>query len=596
MSFYYLRAFINNPFSKKFYPTLYFALCFYNLKTTNIIIFEEAPISRPKYNLKSKKNNQNLMKTTSFSNSLFFIIALVLFGCDNLTKKAEVNPPNIVFIMSDDHAYQAISAYGHGLNFTPNIDRIAKEGAIFNRGYVTNSICAPSRAVMLTGKHSHINGKVDNIQSFDWDQDNFAKSLQNSGYQTAMVGKIHMDGLPQGFDYSNVLPGQGQYYNPDFIENGVKKRIPGYVTDITTDIALDWLENKRVADKPFLLLYHQKAPHRTWMPEEKYLNLFDDKTFTPPANFFDDYNNRPAAAAHEMGIAKDMDLVYDLKMLDAKGDIKTKYRKHFQGMYNRMDDKQKSAWDAYYNPIIKKFKADSLSGEELALWKYDRYMKDYLRTIQSVDDGVGELLDYLEQNGLSENTIVVYTSDQGFYLGEHGWFDKRFMYEESFRTPILVRYPKEIKAGTVIDKMVQNLDFAPTFLDYANVTIPEDVQGESFRKLVSGEVSAWRDAIYYTYYEFPGEHHVKRHYGVRTDRYKLIHFYYDIDVWELYDLEKDPSEMNNLYDHPEYKNVQENMHKRLIEIREKYGDSEVLNKANLERYLKAKGINDHIVK
>lgn len=521
---------------------------------------------------------------------ILFLLAVLVISCKG---EGKIDRPNIVFIMSDDHAYQAISAYGHGLNHTPNIDRIANEGVIFNRGFVTNSICAPSRAVMLTGKHSHINGKVDNIQSFDWDQDNFAKTLQRSGYQTALVGKIHLNGLPQGFDYSNVLPGQGQYYNPDFIENGEKKKYEGYVTTVTTDIALDWLKNKRVKEKPFLLLYHQKAPHRTWMPEEKYFTLFDDKNFTPPLNFFDDYMGRLAASKHEMGIYKDMDVVYDLKMLDKEGELQTKYRKHFQNQYNRMNEEQRSAWDAYYDPIISDFKKSDLQGKELALWKFNRYMQDYLRTIQSVDDGVGEILDYLEKNGLSQNTIVVYTSDQGFYLGEHGWFDKRFMYEESFRTPILMKYPKEIKAGTVIDKMIQNLDFAPTFLDYAGVTISDEIQGESFRKLVNGEVSEWRDAIYYTYYEFPGEHHVKRHYGVRTDRYKLIHFYYDIDEWELYDLENDPSEMSNVYDDPSYKKIVENMHDRLDEMREKYEDNDELNKSHLERYLKRKGLNEN---
>ncbi|WP_233164133.1 sulfatase family protein [Snuella sedimenti] len=523
---------------------------------------------------------------------LVYLMGLVSVGCkqkeDKQEKAEEHVRPNIVFIMSDDHAYQAISAYGHGLNNTPNIDRIATEGAIFNRGFVTNSICAPSRAVMLTGKHSHINGKVDNIQEFDWDQENFAKSLQKSGYQTAMVGKIHLDGLPQGFHYSNVLPGQGQYYNPDFIENGVKKQYQGYVTSVTTDIALDWLNNKREKDKPFLLLYHQKAPHRTWMPEAKYFSLFKDKDFTPPANFFDDYKGREAAAKHEMGIYEHMDLVYDLKMLDKEGEIKTKYRNAFQGQYNRMDSIQKLAWDAHYDPIISNFKGEKLEGEALALWKYNRYMQDYLSTIQSVDDGVGEVLDYLEANGLAENTIIVYTSDQGFYLGEHGWFDKRFMYEESFRTPLLMKYPKEIKAGTVIDELVQNLDFAPTFLDYAGVDIASDIQGESFRGLVNGNQKEWRDAIYYGYYEFPGEHHVKRHYGVRTDRYKLIHFYYDIDTWELYDLEKDPSEMHNVYDDPDYSNIRVNMHKKLEELRLKYKDSDSLDQVNLERYLKAK--------
>ncbi|WP_372757528.1 sulfatase [Mariniflexile sp.] len=519
------------------------------------------------------------------------MITFFFNSCKSGEKVSESSRPNIIFIMSDDHAYQAISAYGYGLNNTPNIDRIAKEGAIFNKGFVTNSICAPSRAVMLTGKHSFVNGKVDNVSPFNWDQDNFAKSLQKAGYQTALVGKIHMDGLPQGFDYSNVLPGQGQYYSPEFIENGVTKTIPGYVTKITTDIALDWLENKREKDKPFLLLYHQKAPHRTWMPEEKYLTLHDDKTFDPPANFFDDYEGRPAAAAQEMSIFKDMDLVYDLKMLDKEGDIKTQYRGMFQKKYDRMTDEQKAAWDAYYDPVIADFKAKNPQGKELALWKYNRYMHDYLRTIQSVDDGVGEVLDYLKENGLEENTIVVYTSDQGFYLGEHGWFDKRFMYEESFRTPILVKYPKEIKPGTVVDELVQNLDFAPTFLDYAGVEIPEDIQGESLRNLVKGEASEWRDAIYYTFYEFPGEHRVKRHYGVRTDRYKLIHFYHDINHWELYDLENDPSEMKNVYNDPSFAEVQENMHKHLEAMRTKYGDSDALNEANLANFLKARGGN-----
>ena len=543
-------------------------------------------------------NTQNLlnyMKKLFLICSVILIYTFFLLSCENPKKNQKPSRPNIVFIMSDDHAYQAISAYGHNLNNTPNIDRIANEGAIFNRGFVTNSICAPSRAVMLTGKHSHMNGKVDNIQPFNWDQENFAKALQREGYQTALIGKIHLNGLPQGFDYSNVLPGQGQYYNPEFIENGEEITISGYVTQITTDIAMDWLKNKREKDKPFLLLYHQKAPHRTWMPEQKYFNLFDDKTFMPPTNFFDDYKTREASAKHEMGIYEHMDVVYDLKMLDKEGEIETKYRRAFQGQYNRMDSLQKNAWDEYYDPIIEKFKDDKLKGKELALWKFNRYMQDYLRTIQSVDDGVGTILDYLEESGLDENTIVVYTSDQGFYLGEHGWFDKRFMYEESFRTPILMKYPKEIKAGTVVEEMVQNLDFAPTFLDYAGIEIPKDIQGESLRKLVVGEVSEWRDAIYYTYYEFPGEHHVKRHYGVRTDRYKLIHFYYDIDVWELYDLEEDPNEMTNVYNDINYSEIQKEMHLRLQEMRDQYGDSDELTKDNLERYLKAKGIDDYKV-
>lgn len=520
----------------------------------------------------------------------FYSLLGALCATQSVFSVEKERQPNIIFIMSDDHAYQAISAYGHGLNNTPNIDRIANEGAIFTHGYVSNSICAPSRAVMLTGKHSFVNGKVDNVQPFNWDQDNFAKQLQKAGYQTALIGKIHIDGLPQGFDYSNVLPGQGQYYNPDFIENGKGKRYKGYCTQITTDIALNWLKNKRDQEKPFLMLYHQKAPHRTWMPEEKYLGLFEDKTFTPPDNFFDNYEGRPVAAEHEMGIFEHMDLAYDLKMLDEAKEINTRLRSAAERMYKRMNQKQRAAWDNHYKPLIEEFKSLKLEGRELALWKYNRYMRDYLATIQSVDDGVGEVLDYLDEAGLAENTIVVYTSDQGFYLGEHGWFDKRFMYEESFRTPILMRYPKEIKAGTVVDELIQNLDFAPTFLDYAGSSIPKDIQGESFREIVSGKSSQWRDAIYYTYYEFPGEHNVQRHYGIRTNRYKLIHFYYDSDVWELYDLMKDPHEMNNLYDNPEYAVIQKEMHLKLIEIREKYGDSDELDKFYLEHYLDHKGL------
>ena len=491
-------------------------------------------------------------------------------------------PPNILFIMSDDHAYQAISAYGHGLNHTPNIDRIAKEGAIFNKGFVTNSICAPSRAVVLTGKHSFVNGKVDNIQAFDWDQPNFAKLLQEAGYQTALIGKIHLKGEPQGFDYSAVLPGQGHYYNPDFIENGVGRRIKGYVTAITTQLTLDWLENKRDKSKPFLLLYQQKAPHRNWKPEEKYLNLFDDKTFTPSSNYFDDYQNRGTAARQqEMRIDSHTRWGHDFKLLvDPDGE-----RTDLNEELERFTRAQRNAWLSAYTAKNEAMKKMDLQGRELSLWKFNRYLKDYLRTIQSVDDGVGEVLDYLDENGLAENTIVVYTSDQGFYLGEHGWFDKRFMYEESFRTPILMRYPKEVRAGTEIDELVQNLDFAPAFLDYAGVDIPADMQGMSFRKIASGAAAPWRDAIYYTYYEYPSVHMVKRHYGIRTDRYKLIHFYYDVDEWELYDLAEDPGEMNNVYEDGRYQQVRQRLHERLAALRKEYGDSDELNQMHLERYL-----------
>jgi len=510
-----------------------------------------------------------------------FILLIIIVSCSS--PKQQSMHPNILFIMSDDHAYQAISAYGYGLNKTPNIDRIANEGAIFTRACVTNSICAPSRAVMLTGKHSFINGKVDNLMPFDWNQPNFPKILQANGYQTAMIGKIHLDGIPQGFDFSMVLEGQGQYYNPDFFINGEKVRKEGYCTEIITETMLDWLKNKRDPNKPFCALFHQKAPHRNWLPAPKYLNLYDDTTFTPPANYFDTYEGR-GRAAHEQEMKIDGDAMWghDFKLIvDPNGDST-----NFVPDLKRMNEKQRADWMAAYESENQQFLAEMPEGKELALWKYNRYIKDYLRCIQSVDDGVGEVLDYLEKAGLAENTIVVYTSDQGFYLGEHGWFDKRFMYEESFRTPLLVRYPKEIKPGTKIDKLVQNLDFAATFLDYAGISIPQDMQGESFRKLVSGESGEWRDAVYYTYYEFPAVHMVKRHYGVATERYKLMHFYYDIDEWEMYDLQTDPSEMKNIYNDPAYADVQKILHEKLGELRAKYGDSDENDQKFLKLYLK----------
>ncbi|MGB2129228.1 MAG: sulfatase family protein [Flavicella sp.] len=522
------------------------------------------------------------MKTTSLYLLYAFVCIYTVKGQNKKTHNSK-KQPNIIFMMSDDHSYKAISAYGYGLNNTPNIDRIASEGALFQNSFVTNSICAPSRAVMLTGKHSFINGKIDNKNTFNWKQDNIAKQLKKIGYTTALVGKIHLKGKPQGFDYSNVLPGQGQYYNPDFIENGKKKNYPGYVTKVTTDIAMDWLKNIRDTQKPFFLIYNQKAPHRTWMPEPKYFDLFDSIRFPIPETYFDNYEGRLAAQTQAMGIAKDMSVVYDLKMLDKKGEIQAKYRKNAEKMYLRMDSVQKKQWDAYYEPIIADFKKEKRTGKELALWKYQRYMQDYLSTIQSVDDGVGTLLDYLDANNLTENTIVIYTSDQGFYIGEHGWFDKRFMYEESFKTPFLMRYPASLKRGTVVNKMIQNLDYLPTLLEYAGGEIPESAQGISFRKLLDNPNTPWRKSIYYTYYEYPGGHDVKRHYGIRTERYKLIHFYHDIETWELYDLKKDPQEMHNLYGKTKVKNIQSELHANLIKLQKEYGDSKALRNSILKQ-------------
>ncbi|RKD91831.1 sulfatase family protein [Mangrovibacterium diazotrophicum] len=523
--------------------------------------------------------------TKNITSLLSLMLAVILVSSCSAPKKAENKQPNIIYIMSDDHAYQAISSYGYGLNETPNIDRLADEGALFTRACVTNSLCAPSRAVLLTGKHSFINGKVDNVHAFNWDQDNFPKLLQANGYQTAMIGKIHMDGIPQGFDFSMVLPGQGSYYNPVFLVEGERVRKEGYVTDIITETALDWLETKRDPEKPFCLLVHQKAPHRNWLPAPEYVNLYDDKTFDLPETFFDDYSDRGSAAKEqEMEINRDMMWGHDFKFIvDPNGDST-----NFVPFLKRMNPEQRANWMAAYESENQEFLNNMPEGVELAKWKFNRYIKDYLRCIKSVDDGVGEILDYVKKSGLEDNTIIVYTSDQGFYLGEHGWFDKRFMYEESLRTPLIIRYPKEIKAGTTIKHLVQNLDFAPTFLDYAGVEVPADMQGESFRKLVSGETTEFRDAIYYTYYEYPAEHMVKRHYGVATDRYKLMHFYYDVDEWELYDLENDPQEMHNVYGKPEYADIQQMMHNRLAELRTKYGDSDELDQQYLNDYLETR--------
>ena len=505
--------------------------------------------------------------------SLLVFVVFSQFCKTGGDKTNEASRPNIIFIMSDDHGYQAISCYDDKLIETPNIDRIANEGVMFSRAFVTNSICAPSRATLLTGKFSNLNGQYDNRDKFDGSQLTFPKLLQQSGYQTALIGKWHLKSDPTGFDYWNILPGQGQYYNPDFIEMGKKYRVPGYATSLITDFSIDWLNN-RDKDKPFCLLVHEKAPHRTWMPDTSYFSMFEKEDFDIPANYFDDYEGRLAAKEQKLSVIKDMDLAYDLKMIDKEGEIQTPYRKWADGFLTRMDPKQRAAWDNEYIPKIEAFKKAKLKGKALAEWKLRRYLTDYLRVIASVDDNVGRLLDYLDESGLADNTIVIYTSDQGFYLGEHGWFDKRFMYEESFRTPLVIRYPDGMKRKGVVDELVQNIDFAPTFLDYAGAPVPEEIQGVSLRPLLEKTADAnWRKSVYYHYYEFPNEHGVKQHYGVRTDRYKLIHFYNDIDEWEMFDLENDPQEMNNIADDPEFKDVRKDLELELKKLQVLYSDT-----------------------
>jgi arylsulfatase A-like enzyme len=505
------------------------------------------------------------------------LILFLLFGFSS--KMYSQQRPNIVFILSDDHAYQAISAYGHGLNHTPNIDKLANEGILFKNAFVNNSLCAPSRAAFLTGKFSHLNGIEGNRDvAFNGAQATFPKLLHNAGYQTALIGKWHLISNPTGFDYWNILPGQGDYYNPDFIDNGVRGRVIGYVTDLTTDFALNWLD-KRDTSRPFCVLIWNKAPHRQWMPPLKYLHQFDSTKFPLPPTFFDDYSTR-TKAPHEqkMRIEEWLSPNYDLK---ENFTVEPPYQpldQSWKSIYQRLSTEEKNKFEEAYAAQNKILKEGNLKGEELAVWKFERYIKDYLSCVQSVDDNVGRVDDYLKQNGLDKNTIVIYTSDQGFYLGEHGWFDKRFMYEESFKTPLIMRWPAVIKPGTISNNLVMNLDVTETLIDAAKVKIPAEMQGESLLPLLTKKNTAnWRKAVYYHYYDEGGEHNVARHVGVRTDRYKLIWFY-ENNEFELFDLLKDKQELNNVYNDPHYKQTKNDMKMKLREMEIKYKDTEMIGK------------------
>lgn len=506
-----------------------------------------------------------------------FLAILSFASCLANGKKAEQKPLNIVYIMTDDHTQQMMSCYDKRFASTPNLDRIANDGVIFANSFVCNSISGPSRAAMLTGKHSHKNGKLDNESAFDGSQQTMPKLLQKAGYETAIVGKWHLDSTPTGFDYWEVLPGQGDYYNPDFLVEGGNTKYDGYVTNVITDLGLDWLEKREDKNKPFCLFIHHKAIHRNWMGDTCHLALYEDVEFGYPKNFWDNYDGRVAAATQEMSIEKDLDLIYDLKILDEGKESRLRRlytnNENTEGTYGRMNDAQKKAWDAHYNPIIEDFYKKNLSGKDLVKWKYQRYMRDYMKTVKSLDDNVGRVLDYLEKEGLLENTLIVYTSDQGFYMGEHGWFDKRFMYEESMRTPLIMRLPKGYEKRGEITQLVQNIDYAPTLLNLAGVDIPSDIQGVSLLPLLKDEkVDNWRKSLYYHYHEFPAEHMVKKHYGIRTERYKLIHFYNDIDVWELYDLKKDPSEMNNIYGQAGTEEIIKELKSQLKSLQIQYDD------------------------
>ncbi|AUP81528.1 sulfatase family protein [Flavivirga eckloniae] len=516
------------------------------------------------------------------------LIATVFLSCKEVKKDAQIEStkvrPNIIFIMADDHATQAISAYGHPISQlapTPNIDRIAEEGAIFKNNFCTNSICGPSRAVILTGKHSHVNGFRMNGDRFDGNQQTFPKLLQKAGYKTAMLGKWHLHGFPQGFDHWNILQDQGNYYNPNFISVNAQTQkvdttmIKGYATDIVTEQAITYLNEIKDTGTPFMLMVQHKAPHRNWMPALRHVNKYDTVKFPVPETYFTDHKGSTASKEQYQTIYRDMYEGHDLKMTKKKGSPELAHNP-WTTDFERMTPEQRATWDKAYQPKNDAFHDASLSGKDLDLWKLQRYLQDYLATIAAVDEGVGRILDYLKANGLEENTIVVYTTDQGFYLGEKGWFDKRFMYEESLEMPMLMKYPKVIKSGTEITALTQNLDFAETFLDFAGVDIPEDMQGKSLKPLVTNMIGDddFRDAIYYHYYDFPAFHMVKKMYGVRTKRYKLIHVYDDIDAWELYDLEKDPNEINNLINDVSYDGVEEKLRMRLKALQQTYNVTE----------------------
>lgn len=531
------------------------------------------------------------MKKITLSVLVLCVLAGLLFSFKKSPTKGR---PNIVFIMSDDHAYQAISAYSHKLTQTPHIDRIAREGMLFNNACVTNSICAPSRAVILTGKHSHLNGKIDNNFPFDTTNVTFPQILQANGYQTAMFGKLHFGNTPKGFDEFKILPGQGDYYNPDFITKKQGRiKLTGYVTDLITDLTLQWLQNDRDKDKPFFLAYLHKAPHREWLPAERHYREFIGKTFPEPTTLFDNYEGRGRASKEaEMNLLTHMNWAGDSKIFPEnmkKLGIAESHPydiRNYNGTVGRMTPEQRKVWDEVYGKMNQDFiqKYPAMTEKDKMKWRYQRYMQDYLGCIAAVDEGVGKVLDFLKQNGLEENTIVVYTSDQGFYLGEHGWFDKRFIFDESFKTPLLIKWPGVIKAGSKNTQMVQNLDFAPTFLAAAGIKPPADMQGESLLPILKGQGKNFREAAYYHYYEYPSVHMVKRHYGIVTQKYKLVHFYHDIDEWELYDRTADKNEMKNVYDDPKYAKIRAELHKKLAALRVKYKDSEALDKMYIEKY------------
>ena len=490
--------------------------------------------------------------------------------------------PNIVFIFSDDHAPHAIGAYNGWLksvNPTPRIDELAKQGMLFEKSFCTNSICGPSRAVIMTGKHSHKNGFMNNGNTFNWNQQTFPKILRKAGYTTALYGKSHLKGNPKGFDDWKVLPGQGDYYNPDLITPKGRVRIDGHCTDVVTDLAVEWLKTGRDKTKPFMLMVQHKAPHRNWMPALRHLPLYDDIKIPEPTTLFDKWeDNAPPARHQELEIDRHMDINYDL-FLDLTADYegtpsqKRQDRSAWRNM-KKMTKDQLSSWRAFYGPRDKAFHEANLSGKELVRWKFQRYAKNYLRCVRGVDDSVGKIQDTLKNLKLDDNTVVIYSSDQGFYIGDHGWYDKRWMYEESLMMPLIVKWPGVTKPDSRSVQMVQNLDYAQTFLQMAGAEIPSNMQGRSLVPILkNGKADDWRKSIYYHYYEYPSVHMIPRHYGIRTERYKLIHFYQFGNEWEMYDLKEDPDELTNIYGKADKKSLQKDLKEQLVAIRKFYDDN-----------------------
>ena len=467
--------------------------------------------------------------------------------------------PNIVVIFSDDHATKAVSAYGSQLIETKNIDRIAKAGVRFDRAFVGNAICGPSRATLLTGLHSHANGFYTNDWSgeFDGNQQTFPKLLQDAGYQTAMIGKWHLYSDPTGFDHWEVIDNifeQGSYYNPVFRSAFGKTETTGYVAEIITDKAIKWLDQAAATDQPFLLMYHHKTPHRDWLPGPEELKAWDEDLQMPePDTLFRSSEGLTRVRQNErMKISRNM----------TRGDVKL-------DMQGDLTPEQEALWKNAFEEGNAAFEEANISEQDVVRWKYQRYIKSYLASVKSMDREIGRLLDYLDTLGVSDNTLVLYTSDQGFFLGENGWFDKRWMDEESFRVPLVMQWPGVIDAGSQNTALVQNIDLAPTLLDAAGVTPTKPMHGNSLLPLLSDASKKWRDAVYYHFYENPGFHGVPRHYGIRTERYKLIHYYQDSE-YELFDLEADPDELTNLFGKAGFETITEQLLKRLTELRTEY--------------------------